>query len=168
MKFLSTLLLFLVVPILHGAKEEHKFYVSVTKVEYASETNALQIISSIFIDDIEEVLQKRYRKDVSLATKKETEADVALLQQYVFQKLSVTTDGKPLKMKYIGREYEVDMVKIYIEIEAVTDFASISIENSILQDLFEEQQNIVHVKKGGERKSMILNIDTPKGMLKFD
>ena len=79
---------------------------SVTKVEYASETNALQIISSIFIDDIEEVLQKRYRKDVSLATNKETEADVVLLQQYVFQKLSVTTDGKPLKMKYIGREYD--------------------------------------------------------------
>ncbi|MDC7995881.1 DUF6702 family protein [Altibacter sp. HG106] len=167
MKFLSTLILLAVFPVLLGAKTEHKFYVSVTKIEYAPKAGSLQIISNIFIDDLEDVLQQRYREDVSLATTKETEADETLLQQYILQKVSIQVDDLPVKLTYIGREYDVDMVKVYIEVEAVSNFESITIENAILQDLFEEQQNIVHVKKGKDRKSMILTAENPKGMLKF-
>ena len=68
---------------------EHKFYVSITKIEYVAESESLQIITQFFIDDIEEVLRKRYRSDVSLGTTKETEEDRTLLKKYILQKLKI-------------------------------------------------------------------------------
>jgi len=44
---------------------------------------------------------------------------------------------------------------------------SLEISNQILMDLFEEQQNIVHVKKENNRKSLILEKRRDSGMLKF-
>ena len=43
-----------------GSADDHEYYVSVTKVEYAQEQKALQIIAQIFIDDFEELIRKRY------------------------------------------------------------------------------------------------------------
>lgn len=146
----------------------HKFYVSITKVEFSEEAQSLQIISKIFIDDIEATLQKRYDPKVSLDTEKETEAHARLLEKYVLQKLKVEVDGVPYQLEYLGREYENDVVKCYLEVPGITDLGRIEIENSILMDMFEEQQNIIHVKKGKTRKSLVLDKEHPSGMLNFD
>ena len=53
----------------------HKFYVSITKVEFSEEAQSVQIITKLFIDDIEATLQKRYDPNVSLDTKKEVIGD---------------------------------------------------------------------------------------------
>ena len=88
MKFLKISLFILLLPLITSSTD-HKFYVSITKVEYVAETESLQIITQFFLDDIEEVLQKRYRKDVSLGTTKETKQDVELLERYILQKLII-------------------------------------------------------------------------------
>jgi hypothetical protein len=58
-------------------------------------------------------------------------------------------------------------VKIYIEIQDVSEVKSISVENKLLMEVFEEQQNIIHFKKNKKRKSMMLDVDNPKGVLNF-
>lgn len=146
----------------------HKFYVSITKIEISEESQSLQIISKIFIDDIEDTLQKRYDPDLSLDTEKETEAHTRLLQKYVLQKFKVEIDGVAYQPEYLGREYENDVVKCYLEIPGIANMNQIEIENSILMDMFDEQQNIIHVKKGKTRKSLVLDKEHPKGMLNFD
>lgn len=146
----------------------HKFYVSITRIEYAEEQESLQIISKLFIDDIEDVLQERYSSTVSLDKEKETAADAAYLKEYVLQKLRVQVDGEEVSLEYLGHEYENDVVKTYLEIKGVTDFQSVGVENKMLMELFVEQQNIIHVKRFKKRKSLILDRDNPKGLLNFD
>ena len=167
MKFLKITLLVLLFPLITGSTE-HKFYVSITKIEYVAENESLQIITQFFIDDIEEVLQKRYRPDVSLGTIKETEEDVALLKGYILQKLNISVNGTPVTLDYLGIEYDVDMVKSYIEVTGVKEFKSLEIEFKALTELFTEQQNIIHFKTAEIRKSLILDIDNPKGVLNFN
>ena len=167
MKFLKISLLVLLFPLITGSAE-HKFYVSITKIEYVTESESLPIITQFYIDDIEEVLQKRYRPDVSLGTTKETKEDVALLKEYILQKLNVSVNGRPLRLDYLGIEYDVDMVKSYIEVTGVKEFKSVEIEFKALTELFTEQQNIIHFKTTESRKSLILDIDNPKGVLNFN
>ncbi len=145
----------------------HKFYVSITKIEFAEEEQSLQIITKIFIDDIEDVLQERYDKDLVLGVESETAADILLLEKYVLQKFDVQVNGIPMKYEILGHEYENDIVKVYIEIPQVSELNSIMIENKILMDMFDEQQNIIHVKRYKKRKSMVLDSDNPKGTLNF-
>ncbi len=151
-----------------NSHEDHKFYVSITKVEYVEEQQSLQLITKIFIDDIEAALRERYGEDIHLASNKETEATTQLIERYVMQKMAVSVDGKELQLNYLGREYEVDVVKCYMEVENLSSMDRIEITNEVLFDMFEDQQNIIHVKMEKERKSVVLDKDHPSGVLNFN
>ncbi|OAB76234.1 hypothetical protein ULVI_13970 [Cochleicola gelatinilyticus] len=166
MKFVRIAFVLLLFPLL-TASSAHKFYVSITKIEYVEEKESLQIITQIFIDDVEDVLQKRYDPNVSLATKKEREADIELLTKYILQKLKIKVNGELVELKYIGKEYDIDIVKSYFEIKGVKNIKNIEIDNTVLMDLFEEQQNIIHLKTASKRRSLILDKENPKGLLNF-
>ncbi|MEZ4778422.1 MAG: DUF6702 family protein [Flavobacteriaceae bacterium] len=166
MKF-SKIILLLIIPFLTAAAA-HKFYVSTTSVEYVKEKQSVQIITKLFIDDIEDVLQERYNPSLSLATQKETKEAEIFLKKYVFQKFKIWVDNKETSISYVGREYDVDVVKIYLEINGVSEFNTIEIENKMLFEISPEQQNIIHVKNKDRKKSLILDPDNPKGLLNFN
>tara|TARA_B110000977_G_C11041139_1_gene478914 strand:+ start:386 stop:889 length:504 start_codon:yes stop_codon:yes gene_type:complete len=167
MTFLKMTLFVLLFPCIMGSAE-HKFYVSITKIEYVAESESLQIITQFFIDDIEEVLRKRYRSDVSLGTTKETEEDRALLKKYILQKLKISVNGRPVTLDYLGIEYDIDMVKSYIEVSGIETLNTMEIEFKALTEIFTEQQNIIHFKSSKNRKSLILDVDNPNGVLNFN
>ncbi len=168
MKFLKVALLAIVFPLMTASTTPHKFYVSTTNIEYVAKKESLQIITKIFIDDVEDVLQERYDSSISIATTKETERDIEYLKKYILQKLKVNVNGKPVKLDYIGREYDIDVANVYIEITGVTELRSIEVKNEVLMDLFEEQQNIIHIKTPEMRRSFILEKNNPKDMLNFN
>lgn len=167
MKYFKILLLVLLFPMMSGAPV-HKFYVSITKIEYVKEKNSIQIITKIFIDDIEDALQQQYDPSISLDTKKETEKADADLKKYILQKLNIKVNGKAVSINYIGKEYDTDMVVAYLEITDVKELKTITIENKLLFEMFPEQQNIIHLKTPSSRKSLMLDRDEPKGELKFN
>ncbi len=167
MKYFRILLLLLVFPLV-SATSAHKFYVSITKIEYVKEKSSLQIITKIFTDDIEDVLKQRYDASISLDTKKETEAADEDLKKYLLQKMNISVNGKPVKLDYIGKEYDTDMLVAYIEVKDVKELKTIEIENKVLMEMFPEQQNIIHLKTPESRRSLILDKDEPSGKLKFN
>ncbi len=145
----------------------HKFYVSVTQVEFNASKQSLQIISRVFVDDIETVLRERYDTSLRLAGGTEAKALDTYLKNYYEKKLIITVDGKPVQFHFIGKEYEDDLLISYLEVENVAALDQITISNTMLMDFFEEQQNIIHVKKGKQRKSLILEKEKHQGVLKF-
>ncbi|MCB0465147.1 MAG: hypothetical protein KDC78_05645 [Aequorivita sp.] len=166
MKYFRILFLVLLFPMV-SATPAHKFYVSITKIEYVKEKSSLQIITKIFIDDIEDALQQHYDPSISLDTKKETEAADEDLKKYILQKINIKVNGKTVTFDYIGKEYDTDMVVAYIEVKNVKELKTIEIENKVLMEMFPEQQNIVHLKTPNSRKSLILDKDEPNGKLNF-
>ena len=146
----------------------HKFYVSTTKVEYAKEKKSIQIISKIFVEDLEQVLQERYSSRVQLDPKKETDLDQSYLLNYISQKLKFKINEKEAQLIYIGKEYDIDILNIYFEIEDVDSLESIRIENKILIDLFPEQQNIIHFSNEKNKRNLILDKNHPTGLLNFN
>jgi hypothetical protein len=138
------------------AAEVHEFYLSVTDINYVAEKQSLQIISRVFTDDFEDVLNKRYQKDFKLIPSLEVKETEVYIERYVKDKLLIESDGKLLTLKYLGKKYEDDMIYLYIEIENINELNSITIENLILTDLFEQQKNMIHFKSGEFKKSFIL------------
>ena len=168
MKFLKILALVCCIPLFSGAGIAHKFYVSTTIVEYAKKKESLQIITKIFIDDLENVLRKRYQNsDISLATTKETEAYADLAKSYILKKLHFKVNGKEIEPEYLGREYDIDIMSAYLEIKDVSTLKSLEIENEVLFDMFDDQQNIIHLKTPQTNRSFILEKSKPKEMLNF-
>ncbi len=167
MKYFKVLLLLLVIPLVSGTTA-HKFYVSITKIEYVKEKNSLQIITKIFTDDIEDVLELKTGASISLNTKKETPLADEDVKMYILQKLKIKVNGKKAQLNYIGKEYDTDMLVAYLEVTDVKELKVLEIENKVLTEIFGEQQNIIHLKTPTSRRSLILDKDEPSGKLKFN
>ena len=144
------------------------FYVSETDVEYNEEAKSLQIISHVFIDDMEKLLKERYSEKLFLLKKGEHPKADAFIQKYLNDKLKISVEGKERKINYIGKEYDNDKLVMYLEVENVEPFSNISVENMILADLFPQQKNVIKVQNKGEIKSLLLGRSQPGGSLKFE
>ena len=134
----------------------HEFYLSVTEIEYNNEKQSLQIITRVFIDDFEDVLNERYGAELQLSEEAEEGAVAENISKYLKQKLRLQVNGEELQLNYLGKEYDADQLVLYIEVENLAPFNKIEVTNEILTDLFDDQKNVVHVKVNDKTKSLLL------------
>ena len=145
----------------------HKFYVSVTNVDYYAKGEALQITSRLFIDDFEKALEERYEVKSLLATPDEiVNADV-YIEKYLKAKFLVKINGEAVSYQFLGKKFDNDILICFLEIPNVSidQLRTIEIQNELLMDLFEEQKNILHFKILENKKSFVLIRESNKGML---
>ncbi len=165
MNVLKKGLLILLLPLM--AFTTHKFYVSVTNINYSEQQEALQITSRVFIDDLGNVLFERYDFKAQLATDDESEQANAYIEKYFRTKFVVKINGEYVEYTFLGKKYDNDIVVCYLEIPDIklNYLKSIEIQNEVLTDLFDEQQNVVHFKINTTKKSFVLVKENNKGML---
>ncbi|MCX2680393.1 hypothetical protein OOZ15_10610 [Galbibacter sp. EGI 63066] len=145
----------------------HKFYVSVTDMVYSEKHHSIQITSRYFIDDFEKLLKERYAIDPQLMTEKELKNVDFYIEKYLNDKFIITINGEQATFNFIGKEYDVDVMKCYLEIQNVDSEAlkKISIQNKVLFEIFPEQQNVVHTNINGKKRSFMLIRENDKALL---
>lgn len=163
----AVLLLLVIFASLSFKATPHKFYLSVTEIEYKPEKEDLQIVSRVFINDFEDVLEKRYGAEISLSEEKEKGPVQKLIQKYLNTKFHILIDGKPIEIQYLGKKYEDDQLVLFLEGVHLKPFKKIAVTNAVLTDLFDEQKNVVNVKIQDEIKSILLTKDADTDMLNF-
>lgn len=167
MKLLKFLMLFALLPIL-AFTTVHKYYISVTQINYIEQSSAIQITSRLFIDDFENVLKLKYNKAIVLAEKNEPETINGYINNYLKDKIKITINNQPVAFNFIGKEYDGDIVRCYLEVENILNIDSMAITNKVLFDLQSDQQNIVKTTINSKNKSFILTQDEPTALLKFN
>lgn len=145
----------------------HKFYVSVYQVNYNQEKKALQITSRIFIDDLDNALEKKYGKKLYLGTSKELPEAETLVKKYLLEKFSIKVNGKTKTINYLGKEIEEDVLICYYNVQEVGKISTLDVYNTLLIDYISEQQNIIHTNISGVKKSLLLTENNINGTLNF-
>jgi hypothetical protein len=145
----------------------HKFYVSVTEIEHNQKAESLQVISRVFIDDFENVLNLRYGQDLTLDSRAETDGAEKFIKKYLEQKMYIEVNGKVTGLNYLGKEYENDMLIFYLEAPGIKNVKNVLVRSTVLMDMFEEQKNLVHVKVKGKTRSMVLVAGRDENTLNF-
>ncbi len=167
MKSIKILFVAILIPLL-SFTVAHKYYVSVTQIEYVESKESVQIIMRIFIDDFETLLRKRYDESITLNVSKNEEKIDDYINKYLTNKVEIKIDNKPTNFKFLGKEYENDIVYCYLEINNVTDINDFEIINNLFFDVFSEQQNIIKTKIKNKHKSHLLTAQNNKAELHFD
>ena len=145
----------------------HKYYLSLTQIEYNKDQKSLEVIINVFMDDIELAINKEYAIDLNLTTKDELKDADVYFHNYLTKNLTFTIDNDIVTHNYIGKEYEGDLVYFYLEIAVKENPKSLEVFNTILLTYFEQQQNIVKFKNDSKRQSKILSKNTNKALLNF-
>ena len=149
------------------AFSSHKYYLSLTQIEYNKDHKSLEVIINVFMDDVELAINNEYDVDMRLTTKEELKGVDEYFQKYLSNNLKFFINNKAVQYNFIGKEYEGDLVYFYLEIELKEDPLSLKVINTLLFDYFEQQQNVIKFKNGSKRQSKILSIDTNKALLNF-
>lgn len=137
----------------------HKYYVSTSLFNF-TDTNSLQITIRLFKDDFKDALKKKYSINHVLTDQILIDSTYhSNIDNYFNSFLTVSFDDKKNKLNFLGLENKNDMFVFYLEIENLPDFNVISFDNKLLFDLYSEQQNIIHVKKNGIKKSFISRVN---------
>ena len=110
------------------------------------------------MDDIETALNSDYKINLQLTTKNELKNNDIYFKRYLKEKIHFKVDNIPKEFKYIGKEYDGDLVYFYLEIENINQLKTIDLTNNILTKHFPEQQNLVQSRKRGDKtyKSLLL------------
>ena len=167
MRSIRLIIILLFLPLV-AFKVTHEYYVSVTEIEHVKEQQSLQIVSRVFIDDLEKMLRERHDESIILNVGKNETLIDNYIKRYYSNKLKITVNGKAVSFEYLGKEYEDDIVFSYLEVTGVAEMNSIEVVNEILFDILPEQQNIVKVKTADENKSFILIPANKSRLLNFN
>ena len=145
----------------------HKYYVSTSLYDFKQDSGSLQITIRVFQDDFTEIIKKKYQVDISLNNDINSSDIQPKISDYLLSNLSIYLDNNEYDLFYLGSELKNEMIIAYLELEDFPEFKSIELKNTILFDLFETQQNIIHLKKGVNKRSFILRKDVPNVSFEF-
>ena len=149
------------------ARAPHPLHVSVVEVNHNAGDKTLEISVKIFTDDFEKVLAQNYKTKVDLINPPDHKAMDSLVKKYVISHFSVTADGRPMRLNYVGFEHEAEAVYSYFQADNVPVVHKVSMYNKIMHDMFTDQINLMHVIVGGNRKSTKLDYPAANADVEF-
>lgn len=165
MQLKKFILILVALPLL--AFSMHKYYVSLCEIEYIAAQQSLQITLGVNLEDLEFTLNKNSGKQLNLASKIEIENVDVYYKKYLNEHLSIAVNGKNLGYKYLGKEYDGEVVRFYLEINDIKELKSIEVTNNILIENFPDQKNIIKIKVNKFNKTFYLTKSNGKCLLKF-
>lgn len=128
---------------LSGVLGLHDFFVSILTIRHAPATRTLDLTWRITAHDIEHALENV--APLKLGSPKEHPKADSLLNAYFKQHL-VLFQVKQLNWNWIGKELDGETLYCYLQVEGIASPNGLMVQNTLLQDLFYEQQNLVHVE----------------------
>jgi hypothetical protein len=134
----------------------HKFYVSVTQIDYVPNKKRIEITSRIFIDDLEKALTKKHQKKPNISSSNELLEEEEWIKAYIKEKIKVSINKKPQVIEYLAKEVEGDVLIIYTKIAFSKKINTFEFYNSLLTEVYADQQNIVHININSNKKSILL------------
>lgn len=147
----------------------HPLHVSVTEIKFDVKDKELEIITRIFLDDLEEAIRLERKQPTLDITQPGSGINTdQLLVEYLSKKLAIKVDGKIVKITFLGHEIEGDAVIVYAYAPGVKKIKGIEVTHTSITELYEDQSNLVHVTREDKTKSMRLMRSLPTDKLQFD
>lgn len=139
-------------------KELHDIHLSKCAIEYKEKEKTLDIQWHIWLDDLALGLQQFGVGDLQLLTGNEVVSADEKLLKYLQTKMSLSINGRPVQFSWKKKEASEDLLAVWVHLEVknVTSLNSIKVQNCILMEIYNDQQNIVHIKMQDGRQGYLI------------
>jgi predicted RNase H-related nuclease YkuK (DUF458 family) len=86
---------------------------------------------------------------------------------YLQDKLKVKINNKIQTLQFLTKEQEDNIVICYLKISFKDNIKDLDITNNVLSDVFNEQQNLVHLNINGNKKTILFTNTETNQKLKY-
>ena len=148
-------------------KNLHPLHLATVEIDHNAADKTLEITCKTFWDDFENILSKKNGSKVDLVSGKDTAGNNKKIYEYIKSHLQITADGKPVQLSFVGYEKEDVVVYSYLQVDNISSVKKVTIVNTMMHDVFDDQVNIIHVIVKGERKSTKLDYPATAAKMEF-
>ena len=144
----------LVLLLLPFTLQAHKYYTSVTQLDFNPTEKCFQVTMNVFIDDLEAVLTQ---ENLQVVKWKSDQAELnALLLKYLNKHFNVKLNKKPAtEFRLIGTREQKDLLTIFFEIPVDKAVKNIEITDTFLMDMFPIQSNVVNLNYKNQKHTFL-------------
>ncbi len=135
---------------------KHKYHTSFTRIDHNKEEKLLEISIKVFAHDLLPTLNRKLGKQIDLENTKDIDE---ILSNYLVENFVLKTkEGKDLKLKWLGKELETEVIRFYIEIPFEGNFEGTEIKNTMFFESFAEQVNLVSIRYGDKKADLVFKV----------
>jgi hypothetical protein len=145
----------------------HPLHLATVEIDHNATDKTLEITCKTFWDDFESILTKLNKSRVDLTSDKAIADNNKRIFEYIKSHLQITVDGKPVQMSFVGYEKEDVVVYSYLQVDNISSVKKVTIVNSIMHDMFDDQVEIIHMIVNGNRKSTKLDYPAKNAEFSF-
>ena len=139
----------------------HPFHISVTEIVHKPKEKVIQVSIRLFVDDFEETLQTFTGNESMDILKADNTYLNTEIEKYLGEAFRIT-GKKPVELQYLGFEFDRDVVWCYLEGTKVKPFDELTVNSTIMTEIFADQENLVHARRDGKVKSLRLSKARPE------
>lgn len=132
---------------LNGSFLLHPYHISVSQLDYNSKSRTWQISSSIHDHDMLEFLHHQLKTDAPIEKLIALEKTKELVFAYFTSEFLIFADGKKVDINWIGIDYDLKDVWVYLESKPCDFPKEIVVENKLFLTYYPDQTNMVNVSK---------------------
>ncbi len=141
--------------LLYSAIVLHPLHIAVSELNYNENSQSIEIMHKIFIDDFETSVEKEFGVALKLDSSKEAPNAKDYIQKYAEKFFAMDLNGKGTKPEFVGYETDYEAIWIYQEVKKVKKVKEVTIWSRFLFNLFDDQRNIVHFDYLDTKKSYL-------------
>ncbi len=153
-----------------GSDETHDFHISKSLIRHQPAESRLQVEMHVFLDDLESALEQAGAPNPHLATELEIKDADIYLQRYLRKHFSLRSNGTALPYQFVGYELSDDMAGLWVYLEApmMASSGKLSVRNTLLTDIYDDQKNIVNfIGRNSKREMLLFSRDRRDGELNY-
>ncbi|MDP2562749.1 DUF6702 family protein [Psychrobium sp. 1_MG-2023] len=140
----------------------HTFFVGSTEISVNKFTKSTEIIHRITSHDLEALLSDKHQQRIYA----DSDEYLKLVQQYVERGFGlVGTNGKPIKIEFVGIEPGVNDTYIYQEVLGLESISGVAIFHQLLTDYFPRQKNRVNFESPKIKGSLLFDEKTHEAVI---
>ena len=151
--------------------EPHPFHVSVCDLYYNPRTHRIELVQRVFLNDLEDALRV-YAKDPKLDVMrpKDTVGFDSLLEAYYSERIALSMSNRAYSIRYLGHKRKKTHMYSYMETDKRLKKPpkQLFILNTLLFEHLHDQQNLINIRVGAQKKSIMLHAQTPEGSVSLD
>lgn len=140
----------------------HTLHRSTAEAEYNPKTQKLEVSLTVFIDDFELALIRQSEKRMSFEQTPKADLD-AQIQSYLNKNFQLMdAKGSMSKLTWVGRKIDAisaqkddPEVSVFFELDLPEGFSGITLRYAILQDLFKDQVNLLHLRADNKQRELL-------------
>ena len=122
----------------------------------------------VFANDLEKTMHQIYSSNLIIDNNDNMMDVDSLIFNYINKTIFLSINERKRDLSWIGKEFETDIVWLYLEILDVDKkIKKIISENRFLFSSFEDQLNIMNFKIHGKKKTVMAHKDKPVDILSF-